>query len=125
MTDLQASGWDDGDRVSLPAAVDLEVADVGAPPPNLAVTSLHVENDRLVATVRNLGDAPRETTLTLSVHDTATSAGAARVASTSAASVGPGETVRVTLARAPGTLASVVGRRHERGAGGQRAVPRA
>ena len=107
VTDLQASGWDEGDRMSLPAAVDLQVADVGAAPPNLAVTSLHVENDRLVAAIRNLGDAPRETTLTLSVHDTAVPPAPPRVATTSAASVAPGETVRVTMARAPGTLASV------------------
>ncbi len=107
VTDLQASGWDEGDRMSLPAAVDLQVADVGAAPPNLAVTSLHVENDRLVAAIRNLGDSPRETTLTLSVHDTAVPPAPPRVATTSAASVGPGETVRVTMSRAPGTLASV------------------
>ena len=107
VTDLQASGWDEGDRMSLPAAVDLQVADVGQAPPNLAVTSFHVENDRLVAAIRNLGDAPRETTLTLSVHDTAVPPAPPRVATTSAASVGPGETVRVTMARAPGTLASV------------------
>ncbi len=72
VTDLQASGWDEGDRVALPASVNLEVADVGAPPSNLAVTAFHAEGNRLVAAVRNLGDAARDTTLTLSMHDTAT-----------------------------------------------------
>jgi hypothetical protein len=107
VTDLQASGWDEGDRVALPASVNLEVADVGAPPSNLAVTAFHAEGNRLVAAVRNLGDAARDTTLTLSMHDTATSPASAKAASTSAASVGPGDTVRLTLAREPGALASV------------------
>ncbi len=113
VTDLQASGWDEGDRVSLPVSVSLQVADVGAPPPNLAVTAFQVEADRLVASVRNLGDASRETTLRLSMHEAASPApvanvaSVARVASTSAASVGPGQTVRVALAREPGALASV------------------
>ena len=106
VTDLQASGWDEGDRVSLPVSVSLQVADVGPPPPNLAVTAFQVEADRLVASVRNLGDASRETTLRLSMHEAASLA-AARVASTSAVSVGPGQTVRVALAREPGALASV------------------
>ena len=110
VTDLQASGWDEGDRVSLPISVSLQVADVGPPPPNLAVTAFQVEADRLVASVRNLGDASRETTLRLSMHEAASPAPIAnvgRVASTSAASVGPGQTVRVALAREPGALASV------------------
>ncbi len=113
VTDLQASGWDEGDRVSLPISVSLHVADVGPPPPNLAVTAFQVEADRLVASVRNLGDASRETTLRLSMHEAASPApvanvaSVARVASTSAASVGPGQTVRVALAREPGALASV------------------
>lgn len=106
VTDLQASGWDEGDRVSLPVSVSLQVADVGAPPPNLAVTAFQAEAERLVASVRNFGDASRETTLRLSMHEAASSA-AARVTSTSAASVGPGQTVRIALVREPGALASV------------------
>ncbi len=39
VTDLQASGWDAGDRGSVPASAQVEIADVGAPPPNLAVTA--------------------------------------------------------------------------------------
>ena len=39
VTDLQESGWDAGDRAAVPEATRIEVADVGAPPPNLAVTA--------------------------------------------------------------------------------------
>ena len=35
VTDLQESGWDAGDRASVPEATTIEVADVGALPPNL------------------------------------------------------------------------------------------
>ena len=38
VTDLQESGWDAGDQVSIPPEAHVEIADVGAPPPNLAVT---------------------------------------------------------------------------------------
>jgi hypothetical protein len=107
VTDLQASGWDEGDRVSLPASLNVEVADVGAPPPNLAVTALQLEADRLVASVHNSGAAQRETTLRLSMHDPASPAATSRVAGTSAASIAAGQTVRVALARGPGALASV------------------
>jgi hypothetical protein len=60
VTDLQASGWDAGDRVSLPEAIHLEVSDVGAAPPNLAVTAARVAGDRLVATVRSTAPQARE-----------------------------------------------------------------
>ena len=40
VTDLQESGWDAGDRaVGAGSGRTIEVADVGAPPPNLAVTA--------------------------------------------------------------------------------------
>ncbi len=65
VTDLQASGWGPGDRATVPDSVRVEVSDVGAPPPNLAVTDLAVDGDRLVATVRNTGDAARQTVVSL------------------------------------------------------------
>ena len=37
VTDLQESGWDAGDRASIPESAKIEVLDVGEPPPNLAV----------------------------------------------------------------------------------------
>ena len=39
VTDLQENGWDAGDRASVPEGTTIEVADVGAMPPNLAVTA--------------------------------------------------------------------------------------
>ncbi len=47
VTDLQETGWDVGDRASVPDSVKVEVADVGAPPANLAVTSARVAGDRV------------------------------------------------------------------------------
>ena len=58
VTDLQANGWDAGDRVSLPSSISIEIADVGASPENLAVTSARIVDDRIVASVRNTGTEP-------------------------------------------------------------------
>ena len=55
VTDLQESGWDAGDHASVPAAVHVEVRDVGALPENLAVVGLRADGDREVVTVRNDG----------------------------------------------------------------------
>ena len=55
MTDLQANGWDVGDRVAVPPSIAIEIADVGAAPENLAVTSARIVDDRVVASVRNAG----------------------------------------------------------------------
>jgi hypothetical protein len=60
VTDLQESGWDAGDRVSIPPEAHVEIADVGAPPPNLAVTAARVSGGRIVATIRNTGTTPRD-----------------------------------------------------------------
>jgi hypothetical protein len=60
VTDLQESGWDAGDQVSIPPEAHVEIADVGAPPPNLAVTAARVSGGRIVATVRNTGPSPRD-----------------------------------------------------------------
>ena len=61
VTDLQESGWDAGDRASVPESTPIEIADVGAPPANLAVTAIRVEGRGIVASVRNSGDEPRST----------------------------------------------------------------
>jgi hypothetical protein len=53
VTDLQESGWDAGDRVSVPESTRIEVADVGQLADDLAVTGLKNAADRVVATVRN------------------------------------------------------------------------
>jgi hypothetical protein len=61
VTDLQETGWDAGDRVGIPESTRIEVADVGPPPPNLALTALRFDADHIVASVRNTGGAARET----------------------------------------------------------------
>ena len=61
VTDLQESGWDAGDRASVPQSLRIDVADVGPPPENLAVTSIRVGDGRVVASVRNTGGRARET----------------------------------------------------------------
>jgi hypothetical protein len=61
VTDLQENGWDAGNRVAMPDSVAVEVADVGPPPPNLAVTSIRVAADRIVASIGNSGGEGRQT----------------------------------------------------------------
>lgn len=65
ITDLQRAGWEDERRALLPSALQLDVRDVGAPPPNLAVGWVRVEADRLVVLVRNTGAEPRAGHLTI------------------------------------------------------------
>ena len=48
MTDLQENGWDADARAAVPDTTRIEVADVGPPPPNFAVTALRSEDDRIV-----------------------------------------------------------------------------
>ena len=60
VTDLQESGWDAGDQVSIPPEAQVAIADVGAPPPNLAVTAARVSGGRIVATIRNTGSSARD-----------------------------------------------------------------
>ena len=61
VTDLQESGWDAGDRASVPQSVRIDVVDVGPLPPNLAVTAIRRDADRIVASVRNTDSRARET----------------------------------------------------------------
>lgn len=55
VTDLQQVGWDGGDTVTFGSGVDVEVADVGPPPGNLAIAALRAEQNRAVVVVRNTG----------------------------------------------------------------------
>jgi len=59
VTDLQLSGWDAVDEGSVPDRVSVDVADVGAPASNTAVTALRLEGTDAVALVRNYWDRPR------------------------------------------------------------------
>src|SRR5262249_15613395 len=68
VTDLQEIGWDAGDRISMPDSTELQVADIGAPAPNLAVTAVRVAGDHLVATVRNAGVQPRDVRVHVAVN---------------------------------------------------------
>jgi hypothetical protein len=65
VTDLQESGWDAGDRASVPQSVRIDVVDVGALPPNLGITSIRRDADRVVASVRNTDSRARDTRVRL------------------------------------------------------------
>ena len=67
VTDVQASGWQYGDHVRLPAGVRLEVADIGPPPPNFAVVGARPSGDRVIAVVRNAAGESRDARLRLTV----------------------------------------------------------
>jgi hypothetical protein len=57
VSDLQRAGWEDERPVPVPASVQVELRDVGAPPANRAVTAVRREPAAIVATVRNDGPA--------------------------------------------------------------------
>jgi hypothetical protein len=98
ISDLQASGWDVGDRVSVPPGTEVEVVDVAAATPNLAVTAAHVADGRIVATVRNAGTAARDARLRLRVHAaTDAAAQATSPVNDTTVPVAPGETSDVTF----------------------------
>jgi hypothetical protein len=99
VTDLQESGWDAGDRASVPESVPIEVVDVGAPPPNLAVTALRPAGDRVVATVRNASPSAREARVELTVDG--------RTAGEATSSLGPNQSGELTLPGARGATAVV------------------
>ena len=100
VTDLQENGWDAGDRASVPDSVRVEIADVGALPPNVAVTAVRLLRDRVVATLHNAGPRPRDVKAHLTIDG--------RAAGDAAASLGPGQSADVTFAGAPrGTTAAV------------------
>ncbi|PYR05947.1 MAG: hypothetical protein DMF99_27080 [Acidobacteria bacterium] len=100
VTDLQESGWDAGDRASVPEGARIEIADVGALPANLAVVSLQPLSDRLVATIRNTGAQSRDVRAHLTIDG--------RPAGDATASIGANQTAEVTFAGATrGNTASV------------------
>jgi hypothetical protein len=99
VTDLQESGWDAGDRALAPESARIEVADVGAPPPNLAVTSVRLVSDRVVATIRNLGPQAREARVRLTVDN--------RPAGDGTATIGSNQSADVTFPVARGNAAAV------------------
>jgi aerotolerance regulator-like protein/VWA domain-containing protein len=99
VTDLQETGWDAGDRVSIPDTARVEIADVGALPPNLAVTAVATAGDRVTATIRNAGPAARDVRARLTVDG--------RPAGTATAALGPNQSAEVAFPAASGTTAAV------------------
>jgi len=60
VTDLQQSGWDAENRPVMPGEWTVAVKDIGPVPSNVAVMAVASSADRLVATLRNAGQAPRQ-----------------------------------------------------------------
>jgi len=100
VTDLQENGWDAGDRATVPEGTRIEVADVGAAPPNLAVTAVRALADRVVASVHNGGDRPREARVHLAIDG--------RAAGEAVVPLGPNQSGDATFAGAPRGTAAVV-----------------
>ena len=67
VTDLQNSGWDTSTRASVPESARIEIADVGAPGSNVAVTAIRADGDRVVASILNTGEAARSVTAHLTL----------------------------------------------------------
>jgi hypothetical protein len=100
VTDLQENGWDAGDRASVPEGTRIEVADVGAAPSNLAVTAVRPLADRIVASVHNGGDRPREARVHLAIDG--------RPAGDAVVALGPNQSGDATFAGAPRGAAAAV-----------------
>jgi Aerotolerance regulator N-terminal/von Willebrand factor type A domain len=99
VTDVQASGWKTGDDVRLPAGVELEVADVGPPPPNFAVVGARTSGDRLIAAVRNAAGEARDARVRLTVDG--------RAAGEALVTVDAGQTAEAALPTVPGRDATI------------------
>jgi hypothetical protein len=100
VTDLQEAGWDAGDRATVPDGAQIDVADVGPLPADLAVVDVRPLADRVVATVRNSGPRARDVRAHLTVDG--------RAAGDAAATVPANQSADVTFAGAPkGAVAAV------------------
>jgi hypothetical protein len=107
VTDLQANGWDAGDRVSLPSSIGIEIADVGAAPEDLAVTSARVVDDRIVASVRNTSAQARQAHVLLNVHAGTDNRAATSKAAETSIPVGAQEAAEVSFEVPRGQWADV------------------
>jgi hypothetical protein len=109
VTDLQAGGWERGDRVTVAEGIQLKVEDVGEAVPNLAVTSVRAAGDKVVATVRNFSGEPKDVRVRL-LHDEGaapSTGGAQRSAGETLVNVAPQGAAEVALAGARGPAAAV------------------
>jgi hypothetical protein len=93
VTDLQESGWDAGDRASVPQGTTIQVVDVGAMPANLAVTAVRPLPDRVAATIHNGGPRPRDARVHLRIDG--------RPAGDAMLSLGPNQSGDTAFAGAP------------------------
>ncbi|HEV8346156.1 MAG TPA: BatA domain-containing protein [Vicinamibacterales bacterium] len=100
VTDLQENGWDAGDRASVPEGAKIEVADVGAMPPDLAVVAVRPQADRVIATIRNSGPRARDARVHLAIDN--------RPSGDATVSVGPNQAADVAFAGAPRGNAAAV-----------------
>jgi hypothetical protein len=110
VSDLQDSGWDTGDRASVPESARVELADVGQPPANLAVVAARLSGDRIVATIRNTGAQARDVRVHVAAELATLDAGPASHPSNGGdvvASVGASQSADVTLAAPRGRWATV------------------
>ena len=87
VTDLQESGWDAGDRASVPQQTAITIADVGAAPDDLAVTAVRSTAAGVVATIRHSGARPREARVHLSLDGKAAGEGTVTLGPDAAADV--------------------------------------
>ncbi len=99
VTDLQASGWDAGDRVGVPETVQVIPVDVGEPVPNLAVIAARRSESGIVATIRNAGSVARDAGIRLVIDGML--AAEARVA------VGAEQSTDITLPAVMGEAAEI------------------
>lgn len=100
VTDLQESGWDAGDRATVPGGARVTIADVGPLPANLAVVSVRAQDDRIVATVRNASAQARDARVHLAIDG--------RPSGDATAAVGPSQSADVTFAAAAHGRAAAV-----------------
>jgi hypothetical protein len=89
ITDLQASAWEGESRSALPAGWELDVRDVGAPPPNVGVMSVAVHATRVVATLHNASGEARVGRISAAIDG--------RVVSRGDYALRPGETGEVSM----------------------------
>jgi hypothetical protein len=104
VTDLLESGWDAGDRATVPESATIEVADVGALPPNWTVTSARVSGGRILASIRNSAPASRQARVHLVVSGAETN----RPAGDTTIPVAANQSSEVSFPVPPGKSASVV-----------------
>jgi hypothetical protein len=65
ITDLQRAGWEGESRARIPAALEVEARDAGAPLANIALADARLDEAGLVASIRNASAAPRSGTVTV------------------------------------------------------------